>query len=1054
MKKLLSFVIVTMMIVSLVVPAFAINEPPEASGEENTFDVYLSTTIDLEDTAASEYELPDDKVTDETTEFVVYANLANNFDGFEYLKFFVIYPECLTLEQMDIIYDDEGGILSDGDLTESTEHTEPDGLFIRALYTLAGIDVGDGEPENMTPEQLAAYNARTEELLGGGRKWTSPLIDAERSARIKNPDTGKTVKTPVDFAEEEGPLVYFLFTYDPTKNPNKEDLRIDAYSDPEGGLHASLEDWNDPNGWGDEWAFYNAYGITIPVERSEQPAHTHNYVETARVEATCVADGYIEYTCQGEGECDTPTYRDVIPATGIHTPGEPVDENVVEGSCTVGAYKEIATYCTVCGAELSRTVESSEAPGHTAGEPVEENRVEPADCQTPGSYDLVTYCTVCGAEISREPQVIPALDHQGKAKLTVEPTADAAGEYVVKCKVCGEILETVEVPALSNPFEIVLNNVTTTPGKTVTIPVSFKNTQYGISDVQFDFYYDPAITDVSIALGEFYEGQEFHCKDESTAERGLRHMTIYTETTDELLGDGNVVYITFTAPAEEGTYNMGILTFDDFCANYKVNGKYAGQINYDVPADIPATLTVQEEVCEHVAGDPVEENRVEPADCVTDGSYDLVTYCTICGEELSREAQVIAAPGHQPAEAVLENVVEASCTVGYYAESVVYCSVCGAELSRNVISEEAPGHQPAEAVEENRVEPADCVTDGSYDLVVYCSVCGAELSRETQVIAAPGHVPADAVDENVVPATCTEAGHKDVVVYCSVCGAELSRETVETDAALGHIPGEWVVEGDVENQYCTRCGELLNSRPHEEPVDEPIALEIVPGSRVASAEIDNDARVINVVSKKDQKYISYSFKLDGKDIKTELTLDDAAFTAGNTLMIKSVEYNADTEAAGIRYVKSYAANGYEQTYEIIFTVDGKDYTYTVNVTFDHSPAASGVEPGYTANAELTGFVDGDDHTIQVVAQEGADWVAFRLLLAKGATVSVKSGNVHTFQSPDKGETYVDNGTNVDPSAYAYFRTYKTETENYEYDLTVTFENGDSEDFHVVVSFPE
>lgn len=41
------------------------------------------------------------------------------------------------------------------------------------------------------------------------------------------------------------------------------------------------------------------------------------------------------------------------------------------------------------------------------------------------------------------------------------------------------------------------------------------------------------------------------------------------------------------------------------------------------------------EVCEHVAGDPVEENRVEATPGVA-GSYDSVVYCTLCNEELSR----------------------------------------------------------------------------------------------------------------------------------------------------------------------------------------------------------------------------------------------------------------------------------------------------------------------------------------------------------------------------------------------------------------------------------
>ena len=44
-------------------------------------------------------------------------------------------------------------------------------------------------------------------------------------------------------------------------------------------------------------------------------------------------------------------------------------------------------------------------------------------------------------------------------------------------------------------------------------------------------------------------------------------------------------------------------------------------------------------------GTPVIENEVS-ADCVTDGSYDKVTYCTECNEEISRETIEIEATGH------------------------------------------------------------------------------------------------------------------------------------------------------------------------------------------------------------------------------------------------------------------------------------------------------------------------------------------------------------------------------------------------------------------------
>ncbi|MBQ1675475.1 MAG: InlB B-repeat-containing protein, partial [Oscillospiraceae bacterium] len=48
---------------------------------------------------------------------------------------------------------------------------------------------------------------------------------------------------------------------------------------------------------------------------------------------------------------------------------------------------------------------------------------------------------------------------------------------------------------------------------------------------------------------------------------------------------------------------------------------------------------------EHTPAAAVEENRVEPT-CTEPGSYDLVVYCTVCGEEISRQTVTIPAIGH------------------------------------------------------------------------------------------------------------------------------------------------------------------------------------------------------------------------------------------------------------------------------------------------------------------------------------------------------------------------------------------------------------------------
>ncbi len=191
--------------------------------------------------------------------------------------------------------------------------------------------------------------------------------------------------------------------------------------------------------------------------------------------------------------------------------------------------------------------------------------------------------------------------------------------------------------------------------------------------------------------------------------------------------------------------------------------------------------------CRHPSlNEAVVENEVAPG-CETAGSYDVVIYCSDCGEEVTRETIPVDALGHTEAEdAVEENRVDPTCTEKGSYDVVFYCDVCGEELRRFPIAIKALGHTPAEAVEKNRAE-ADCVNAGSYDMVVYCSVCGEELSCESFEIEALGHEEAEPVEENRIEATFDSPGSYDSVVYCKVCGEELSRETVEISQLNGYF---------------------------------------------------------------------------------------------------------------------------------------------------------------------------------------------------------------------------------------------------------------------------
>ncbi|MCD8372969.1 MAG: leucine-rich repeat domain-containing protein [Clostridia bacterium] len=239
----------------------------------------------------------------------------------------------------------------------------------------------------------------------------------------------------------------------------------------------------------------------------------------------------------------------------------------------------------------------------------------------------------------------------------------------------------------------------------------------------------------------------------------------------------------------------------------------------------------------HTSGETVIENYVA-ATCTSNGSYDLVVYCSACGEELSRTTVEMPATGHD----YVATVTSATCIEQGY--TTYTCSYCDDTYVADYV--DATGHTSGETVIENYVA-ATCTSNGSYDLVVYCTVCGEELSRTTEVIPATGH---NYIISDTVDPTCTEQGY--TVYTCQYCGdtytsdyAEASGHswnsgeittaaTCTTDgvltytcehcgethteliAATGHTASDWIVDSEagagVEGHRhieCTECGEIL-----------------------------------------------------------------------------------------------------------------------------------------------------------------------------------------------------------------------------------------------------
>ncbi|MDE5992986.1 MAG: hypothetical protein K2G87_08055, partial [Oscillospiraceae bacterium] len=212
----------------------------------------------------------------------------------------------------------------------------------------------------------------------------------------------------------------------------------------------------------------------------------------------------------------------------------------------------------------------------------------------------------------------------------------------------------------------------------------------------------------------------------------------------------------------------------------------------------------------HTPDEPTQEN-IENATCTTAGSYDEVTYCTKCGEELKRIPVTGAMLPHEMEE--VEGTAKKPTCGEAGKEANKKCKNCvhteeGAEIPAT------GNHTEGEPKRINEVA-ATCYSEGSYDEVIECTVCGKELSKEHKTIDKIDHTPGEPTMENETPATCTKDGSYDLVTKCTVaeCGEVIKTEHVNVPA-LGHDFGSLVQGETTHYQECSRCDAKVGEAAH------------------------------------------------------------------------------------------------------------------------------------------------------------------------------------------------------------------------------------------------
>ncbi len=299
---------------------------------------------------------------------------------------------------------------------------------------------------------------------------------------------------------------------------------------------------------------------------------------------------------------------------------------------------------------------------------------------------------------------------------------------------------------------------------------------------------------------------------------------------------------------------------------------------------------------EHIAGELVHENE-QLATCTVAASYEAVTYCTVCGEELSRETVFEGDPlGH------LEQTYTTPSTCAENGFSITICTRCGETLSKEILPRldhnwtsevtqnptcTAQGVKTYTCADcgETYTEPVDVLAhqwdDGKMTKEPSCT----ETGEMTYTCATGGETrtePIDKLDHEIVlvagkAASCTEPGLTDGW-QCKNCKKWFAEQ--QTISALNHDPqiGAIVEPTCTEPGYtpfiCTRCGETVSKT---DPTD---ALGHNMQPTYVWAKDDSTVTATMVCTRCDKTGMT-----ETAEVKTEITVKPTCSTEGELTLI-------------------------------------------------------------------------------------------------------------------------------------------------------------------------
>ncbi|MGN0394858.1 MAG: fibronectin type III domain-containing protein [Coprococcus sp.] len=435
-------------------------------------------------------------------------------------------------------------------------------------------------------------------------------------------------------------------------------------------------------------------------------------------------------------------------------------------------------------------------------------------------------------------------------------------------------------------------------------------------------------------------------------------------------------------------------------------------------------------VCEHDSNHKLSRSMsvsssVQSATCESEGAKTCTATCTLYGQTYTDTKVIKTNPlGHAWEQGIQtkEPGCETTGTIQYK------CRRCSVTKDEDVA---AYGHEPAEAVQEN-VIPASCKASGSYDEVVYCSRCGDELSRESKVIPKTAHKICLIKSRE---ATCAEAGNTEYYEceLCKECYADekgtqiIDKETVVIPVDKTNHTGETMVidekaptcmdEGYSGDTVCKDCGFVLE-KGHNIPICEHEYTKKQPDDMYLknAADYSTPAEyyyVCQYCNKKGEESYYYGKALDKIDLKSSV--------------IKLSE-------------NVYKYDGKKKTPDVSVSVNGKllckdtDYTVTYSSNINAGTAKVTVSGTgiYTGTRTVQFRIDKADNKINATTKEYEKKISSKVqTINLSKTIKATGGNV-TYSSNNRYITVSQSGVVRISARYAgsAYITVKAQSSNY------------------------